>query len=87
MKVRFNSHIVDSWVPRYGLQSAPPHTHTDKARNHLFSDGWPGGVTVYPPNKTSETTDLYTLGMMTATIVIRMMKKLIILKIIRCRPV
>ena len=61
VKVRFNSHIVDSWVPRYGCICSTPH-HTDKARNHLFSDGWPGGVTVYPPNKTSETTDLYTLG-------------------------
>ena len=30
VKVKFNSHIVDSWVPRYGSQSAPPYTHTDK---------------------------------------------------------
>ena len=27
VKVRFNSHIIDSWVPRYGLQSAPPHAY------------------------------------------------------------
>ena len=30
--------------------------------NHLFSNGWPGGVSVYPSNGTSEKTDLYTLG-------------------------
>ena len=30
--------------------------------NHLFSNGWPGGVTFYPSNGTSEKTDLYTLG-------------------------
>ena len=55
VKIRYDNHVVDAWVQRYGTEIAPLYTHTEKNTTNV----WTG--TNYSSNVV-EKSELYTIG-------------------------
>ena len=55
VKIRYDNHVVDAWVQRYGTEITPLYTHTEKITTNI----WTG--TNYSSNVV-EKSELYTIG-------------------------
>jgi ubiquitin C-terminal hydrolase len=62
VQICFDGHVSNAWVPRYGLQIAPPFTHTEKNVGSNFSGVWQNGMSSFSSNNPVEKPELYTIG-------------------------